>query len=165
MSNNNQDLLNLLDKVHSLTTKQMEYYMNIALEWISRKKDESVYLTDFGLSIDDCPNLDRGYQCGVKGLSNSDIIRWISPYASSKDPLREMMTQVMDTDDHPFCKLRNDSLQIAKCATYPHQGRQNAIQKGALFIAAILVRLSFLLRNAGIVDSRECVDYGLSLRL
>jgi hypothetical protein len=165
MTNDNTDLFRLIDKVHSLGSDQMEYYMNIALEWISRKKDESVYLTDFGLSIDDCPHLDRGYQCGVKGLSNSDIIRWISPFASLSDPLREMMKQVMDTDDHPFSKLRNDSLQIAKCATYPHQGRQNAIQKGAFFIAVILVRLSFLLRNAGIVDSRECVDYGLSLRL
>ena len=165
MSNNNQDLLNLLDKVHSLSTKQMKYYMNIAVDWISRNKDESVYLTDFGLSIDDCPNLDRGYLCGVEGLGNSQIIKWIAPYASSKDPLRDMMTQVMDTDNHPFCKLRKDSLQIAKCATFPHLGRQNAIQKGALFIAVIIVRLSFLIRNAGVVDSRECVDYGLSLRL
>uniref|UniRef100_A0A6C0H325 Uncharacterized protein n=1 Tax=viral metagenome TaxID=1070528 RepID=A0A6C0H325_9ZZZZ len=165
MTNANPDLLRLIDRVHSLGSNQLEYYMNIALEWISRMKDESVYLTNFGLSIDDCPNLDRGYLCGVEGLSNSDIIRWISRYASSTDPLREIMAQVMDTEDHPFSKLRNDSLQIEKCATYPHQGRQNAIQKGGFFIGVILVRLSFLLRNAGISNPLECVDYGLSLRV
>jgi hypothetical protein len=161
----NSDVLRLLDKVHSLSTKQMEYYINIALDWISKNKDKGDYITDYGLSIDDCPSLERGYLCGVEGLTNSDIIRWISSYANSKEPLTEMMTQVMDTDEHPFSKLRKDSLQIAKCATYPHSGRQNAIQKGAYFIAVILVRLSFLIRNAGIVDSRECVDYSLSLRL
>jgi len=165
MSNTNSDILRMMDKVHSLSTEQMEYYMNITLKWILRNKDETIYLTDYGLSIDDCPNVDCGYQCGVEGLTNSDIIRWISSYASSKDPLREMMTQVMNTDEHPFSRLRKDSLQIAMCATYPESGRLNAIQKGAYFIAVILVRLSFLIRNAGIVDSRECVDYSLSLRL
>jgi len=158
-------ILDLLDKVHSLSTDQMRYFMNIAFQWILKNKDESVYLTDSGLSIDDCPTVDRGYQCGVKGLTNSDIIKWISLYASSKNPLKEMMNQVMDGDDHPFSRLRNDSLQIAKYATYPHSGRKNAIQKGSYFIAVILVRLSFILRNAGILDPLECVDYSLSLRL
>ena len=86
MTNNNSDLLRLIDRVHSLGADQMEYFSNIALQRIN---DESVYITDFGLSIDDCPNLDRGYQCGVEGLSNSDIIRWMTPYASSKDSLIE----------------------------------------------------------------------------
>lgn len=157
-------VLGMLDKVHSLSTDQMRYYMNIALQWILRNKEEDVYLTDSGLSIDDCPTVDCGYQCGVDGLSNSDIIRWIAQYASSQDPLREMMKQVMNGDDHPFSRLRKDSLQIEKCATYPHSGSKNAIQKGSYFIAVILVRLSFLLRNAGIPDI-QCVDYSLSLRL
>ena len=165
MTNINSDLLVMLDKVHSLSTDQMRYFTNIALQWILKNKDEDVYITTHGLSFDDCPTVDRGYQCGVKGLTNSEIIRWISRYASSQNPLKEMMTQVMDSDDHPFSRLRNDSLQIAKYATYPHSGRQNAIQKGSYFIAVILVRLSFLLRNAGVVDSRECIDYSLSLRL
>lgn len=158
-------LLVLLDKVHSLSSDQMRYFMNIALQWILKNKHENIYLTDSGLSIDDCPTVDCGYKCGVEGLTNSEIIKWISTFVSSQNPLREMMIQVMDNDEHPFSKLRNDSLQIKKYATYPHSGRQNAIQKGSYFIAVILVRLSFLLRNAGISNELECVDYSLSLRL
>ena len=165
MSTINSDVLVMLDKVHSLSTDKMIYFMDIALQWILKNKDETIYLTDSGLAIDDCPKIDRGYQCGVEGLTNSDIIRWIFPYTSSQNPLREMMIQVMDGDDHPFSRLRNDSLQIAKQATFPNSGRQNAIQKGSYFIAVILVRLSFLLRNAGISNPLECVDYSLSLRL
>ena len=69
--NNNSDFLRLIDIVHSIGSDQMEYFSNIALQ---RIKDESVYITD------DCLNLDRGYQCGVEGLSNSNIIRWISQF-------------------------------------------------------------------------------------
>jgi hypothetical protein len=155
----------LLDKVHSLSTDQMRYFMNIALEWILKNMDENIYLTDSGLSIDDCPSVDCGYQCGVEGLTNSDIIKWIAPFVTLQNPLREMMIQVIDGDEHPFSRLREDFLQIAKQATYPHSGRQNAIQKGSYFIAVILVRLSFLLRNAGISNPIECVDYSLSLHL
>ena len=38
----------LLDKVHSLNTDQMRYFMNIALQWILKNKDENIYLTDSG---------------------------------------------------------------------------------------------------------------------
>ena len=145
---NIQLISKLFSNVELLSSKQRQEYVQSAIDWLSNKKEESVYFTDDGISLDECQLIDIDYICDVEIITNSQIVSWFQQHSNILDPLQSMITCIIDSNDHPFFTLHADAHKIAESDTYSRIGRENAKEKVSYMITNMLIRLNFLVINA-----------------